>query len=97
VPIVPAEAFGSIPTNFRSLLNLRSQAHPEFEYPLKLLSIVVPPIIIAERMRRKIVVCGMLSACAVGQHMVRLPRLAPDCAPADVAAASRLAQYLVSL
>jgi len=96
VPIVTAEAFGSIPTGFCSLLDLRSQPHTEFEYPLKLLSIVVPPIVITEGMRGKIVVYGMLPACAVGQDVVRVPSLAPDCSPTDVAAASRFPQYLVS-
>ena len=50
--LVFAEFLASFATDWRSILDLGSYPDAEFKNPLKLLSIVMPSIIIADRMSR---------------------------------------------
>ena len=53
---VVAECLADLLADCCFLLNLRSQPDAELQYPLKLLSVVVPPVVVADRMSWKIVV-----------------------------------------
>jgi hypothetical protein len=92
LPIVFAEFLTHLLAEGRFLLDLCARPDPEFENPLKLLSVVMPSIIVAERMRGKIIIYRVRSTSAVGQDMVRFPIVAVDGSAADVATSACLSQ-----
>jgi hypothetical protein len=57
----------------RTLLHQRSSPNAHLENPLKLLWKVVPAIVVAEAVCGKIVLRGVLSACAVSQDVIGFP------------------------
>jgi hypothetical protein len=79
------------------VLNLCPQPHTEFQNPLKLLGVIMPPVIVADRVRRKVIVHRVRSAGAVRYHMVRLPIAVVDRSATDVASTVGFAQHLASL
>lgn len=68
---------------WRSTLNLSSGPHAELQNPLELFWRIVPPVVIAVPMRRKVVFERMPTTTAVGQNMISLP-LRPDASAADM-------------
>jgi hypothetical protein len=78
-------------------LDVGAEPDPKFHNPLKLFCVVVPTVIVAEGMGRKVVVNRMVPARAMGENMVGIPGLAIDCPAADVTATASFAQNLGSL
>jgi hypothetical protein len=54
-------------------LDLGADPHPKLENQLELLGLVVPPIVVTERVRRQEVLYHMIATSTVGQYMVGLP------------------------
>lgn len=57
-----------------TVLDLGSEPHTKLHDPLELFRFVVPPIVVAEPVRRKIVVRVMSASMGEGQHVIRTPR-----------------------
>jgi len=64
-------------------LNLGACPHSEFQDVLELVCQVVPAVVVAQGVRRKIVVFRVSAAAAVGKYVIRLP-CADDRASTDV-------------
>jgi hypothetical protein len=94
---VLAKFLASAPTDWRCVFDLGSHPHTELQNPLKLLSAIVPSVIVANGMSRKIVVHGVFAACAVRQDMISLPIGAVDGSATDVTTTSCFAQHLSAL
>src|SRR3954464_9303432 len=62
---------------------------------LKLLCRIIPAVVVAERVRRQVVVRPVMAAAAVSKNMIGLPRTI-DCAATDVAPSCGLSENLIT-
>jgi hypothetical protein len=83
---VPSKCTCDIVAYGSAALNLGSCPHPQFQYVLELFRQIVPSIVIACRMRRKIVIDLMNAARAMCDNVIGLPPLILDLPPTNVTA-----------
>jgi len=80
-------------SNRRAGFHLEAGPDTDLQDPLEFLRSIVPPIVVAEGMRRKIVLDGMWSTAGVRQDVVRLP-MRHYGAATDVAASRSLVKHM---
>lgn len=90
------ELGGGSQTEWGLVLKVRAEPDAKFENPLEFFCVVVPAVVIAQRVCRQIVVEGVGATSAVGENMVCLPVLTSDRTAADVAARVGFAKDLSS-
>jgi hypothetical protein len=78
------------------VLDLETYPYAQLQNLLELLGSVIPPVVVAGRVRRQVVLGGMTTAATVRYDVVSLPQLG-EFSAADVAAPSRLGQDHLAL
>lgn len=94
--LVSEECFGGFGSEGCAALDLGTEPDAEFQDVLEFFRGEVPAVLVADGVRREVVVEGVLAACAVGLDVVGVPCGSIDQATANVAAAAGFGEDLLA-
>jgi hypothetical protein len=91
---VPCKCISDVVSDGGAALNLGSCPHPEFQYVLELFWQIIPPIVVAGRVRGKVVVDVVSAAGAMCDDVIGLPPFVLDFPATNVTATGGLSEDL---